>query len=206
MNAKAQTASANASQSNFGLRGRSVCAALLVAGFSLQSVGCSQDYLIRGDHLATAQTAVSQGVPAKQVAVPAIDSTGRESYRRFDRLPELPLVPADQKVVVRQSDSRAKRIGGTTLFTLGALHLFGLGIHAAVFFGQSASCSRNPYCINEDFSLLITGPLLGSIGLALAVPGAVLMGQGYGAPRDVRPRRFDFLYADGSPGGLELRR
>ncbi len=206
MDRTAQTESAGSLGSTLGRCGRSVGASLLLAGLVIHSVGCSQDYMIRGDQLAMAHTAVNQGVPAKQVAVPSIDSTGRESYRRYDRLPELPLVPAEHKIVVRQSDSRAQRIGGTTLFTFGALHLFGLGIHAAVFFANSSACSRNPRCINEDFSLVITGPILGSIGLSLAIPGAVLMGQGYGAPRDVRPRRFDFLYTDGSPGGLELRR
>lgn len=178
---------------------------LLAAGLSFSATGCSQEYLIRGDHLAVARAAVEQGVPPKQVAVPAIDSTGRESYRRYDRLPELPLLPPEQKVVVKSKDSRAQRIGGTTLFTIGALHLLGLGIHAVAFASAAAHC-KPPYCMNEDFSLVITGPLLGSIGLSLAIPGAVLMGQGYGAPRDVRPRRFDFLYADGSPGGLEMRR
>ena len=185
---------------------RTAAVLLAAMGIGSQATGCSQEYLIRGDHLAVARAAVDQGILAKQIAVPAIDSTGRESYRRYDRLPSVPLVPPDQKVIVRSKDSRAQRIGGVTLFTLGALHLFGLGIHAAVYASNTARCSRNPYCMNEDFSLLLTGPLLGSIGLSLAIPGAVLMGQGYGAPRDVRPRRFDFLYADGAPGGLEVRR
>ena len=172
---------------------------LLTVGLAAVSVmasgGCSEEYLLRADHLAMARNEIAAGAPPERLVVAAKDSTSRETLLRYSRLPELPLVSGDQTVVkVRSKDSRAQRIAGTTLFTIGLAHLVALAGHGLGFLASARSCSATPGCINEDFSLLISGPVLGSIGLSLLVPGIALMSTGYGSPRDAQPGRSDLIY------------
>ena len=61
-------------------------------------------------------------------------------------------------------------------------------------YASSARCAKDPYCMNEDWSLLISGPILGTVGLSLTIPGISLMVSGYGFPRDAQPGRPDLRY------------
>ena len=83
---------------------------------------------------------------------------------------------------------------GTTLFAIGLVHLVALAGQIAGTAASSASCAKDPYCMNEDWSLLISGPILGTVGLSLTIPGISLMVSGYGFPRDVQPGRPDLTY------------
>ena len=157
--------------------------------------GCSEDYVLRGDHLAQLRSERERGVPAERLAIAAQDSADRQRFLRANYLPELPpLQSASTQVKIRHPDSRARRITGTTLFAFGLVHLVALAGQIAGTAASSASCAKDPYCMNEDWSLLISGPILGTVGLSLTIPGISLMVSGYGFPRDAQPGRPDLTY------------
>lgn len=158
-------------------------------------LGCSEDYVLRGDHLAQLRSERERGVPVERLAIAAKDSADRQRFLRARYLPELPpLQSAATQVQINHPDSRAKRIAGTTLFAIGLVHLIALTGQVAGTYASSARCAKDPYCMNEDFSLLISGPILGTIGLSLTIPGIALMVSGYSHPRDAQPDRPELFY------------
>jgi hypothetical protein len=172
-----------------------VALASVTALLSATLSGCTEDYVLRGDHLAQLRTEQARGVPAERLAISAQDGADRQRFLRASYLPELPPVSSPQTLVtINHTDSRAKRITGTTLFALGLAHLVALAGHLGATAAAAASCSKDPYCINEDWSPVISGPILGTAGLSLAIPGIVLMVSGYSHPRDAQPGQPDLLY------------
>lgn len=173
---------------------RRAAGAVAVAGLlAAASAGCSEEYMLRADHLAAARTLSETGTSPQRIAILATAPAGEPRFLRYQRLPLLAVAPG-QAARVRMADSHAQRVAGTTLFVIGLAHLAGLAAHIGFEVVSARSCAASPTCYGEDFSLIFTGPILGTLGFSMLIPGIVLMAQGYGAPRDVKAGRADFTY------------
>lgn len=166
--------------------------ALLVA---VVGSGCTETFMIRGDHTANAHREAERGTPPEKLILPARDTDGHERLLRYNYLPLLPpVLSAETAVRVRLSDSRAERRSGTTLLILGLAHLAGFLGDVGSSAVESRRCSASPNCLGEGYSVLISGPILGTASLALLIPAIALLSHGYGTPRDAKPNRRDLIY------------
>ena len=174
---------------------RRTVGAIAVAGLlAAAHAGCSAEYVLQTKHLDEASSLTGRGMAPDHIAIQAAEPHEKPRFLRYQRLPLLSDVPGQATVRVRMADSHAQRVAGTTLFVFGLVHLVALAAHIGGEAAAAHSCAANPSCLNEDFSLIITGPILGTIGFSLLIPGIALMARGYGAPRDVPAGRADFTY------------
>ena len=178
---------------------------LTVAGLlATTSAGCTAEYVLRTEHLAAASSLTAQGTPPDRIAVLAAEPNEEPRFLRYNRLKIPPPVPGRSTVRLRTTDSHAQRVAGTTLFVIGLAHLAGLAAHIGYEVVSARSCLP-PTCLNEDFSLIFTGPILGTLGFSMLIPGIALMGTGFGAARDVKAGRADFTYL-GDPLQIQRQR
>lgn len=113
-------------------------------------------------------------------------------YLRYRAMRPLSLDPTRDQLVVRAPDSRRARVIGGTLLGIG------LACIVAVFGSLAYDIAPRPYTPGHvnDFipSSLFIGPILGSVGLGLGIPGAVFLGKGTRGRADMRPGRPGFRY------------
>lgn len=165
---------------------------LVAALLGMAATGCMQTYYIRSGHWLAAEDARARGIDAKNIAVPAQEPSGKPRALRLHRLPPPVALLTPGLGQVRVSDGKAQRAAGTTLFVLGLAHWI---VIAGQIGAAATSHLRCTYpCMNEGYSLLFTGPILGTAGLSLLIPGITLMAKGFGAPTDIAPGRPGILY------------
>jgi hypothetical protein len=169
---------------------------VLVLAMQVACVPQRQYTVARGVYEEAATLVQPQG-PEWDVAVAAapLGADASPVYLRYRALRPLSLDPTRDQLVVSAPDSRRARIIGGTLLGIG------LACIIAVF-GSLAydiaprNCPPRQVC---DFipSSLFIGPVLGSVGLGLTIPGAVFLGKGTRGRADVRPGRPGFRYLPG---------
>lgn len=175
-------------------QGRSISVLVVTGLLSAEISGCSEQYTVRTEYLAAAHALSQQTVPPERIAVLAAAPHGEQLYLRYSKLTPGSAPSAGGTSKVLASESAGQRRTGTVLFVLGLLHLAGLAAHIGYEVVSARNCLATPGCIDEDFSPLITGPVLGVPGFALLVTGIGLMAKGYGSPSDVSSGRTDFSY------------
>ena len=113
-------------------------------------------------------------------------------YLRYRALRPLALDPTRDQVIVRATDSRRARVIGGTLLGIGLACIVSV-IGSLAYDLAPRNCPPGQVC---DFipSSLFIGPVLGSAGLGLLIPGAVLLGKGTRGRADVPLGRSGFRY------------
>lgn len=166
-------------------------ALLLLASLSTLAAGCMRSYLVPYDGLVEADHDVAAGADPNRIAVRAVASPARpEEPATCLRRSHLPRVPprTSDLLEVRAADSHAERVGGTIMTSMGASLYLGLITHVVYSAAAARACEARPDCLNEDWSLMITAPVLGILGSSMLAPGITLAARGFGRPSDAYPR------------------
>lgn len=149
--------------------------------------GCMRTYLVPYDSLQAAEREAAAGADPERIAVRTVAPASRpDEPTRCLRLSHLPrgAPRVGELIEVRAADSHAERIGGATMTSMGASHYLAMILHAGISIAHWNACQARPDCLSEDFSLMITLPILGIIGSSLMAPGVTLAARGYGRSSD----------------------